>query len=770
MDRQISCPEPIIKSETLKPEIHPQMSVVEGTKADRMQKIGKYVKSSIADFFGVGEQSEKNQELWNKRRLRYCSSIGKIKDEHIPRMGDLDEPDFVRTQQIVDPYRVTAGHRTPQSSTSTCYRTVRGVPVRKIRKDSVLKMTLRGFSMLTAARKPARFSQAACQSRSYAPASFYGDDEVSIGTLQAPPTEDTSSLVDDVFFDEPPVIDTVKTLDKIPEEDSSDGLPLTERLPVKDYYQQPTTSLPSEDLDTVDAGVGLSKIHNSVMNKVLEKRGKRQLGMGLIGRIMHRSIRSDRLTSDVKQQINEFDDHRPYFTYWVTFVQIVVFLVSISVYGPAPFGFFESEYAEAILMPNLAIEFKRHREIANMWFGPRQADLIHLGAKYSPCMRRDGNLMKAMRKDRILEEGSACCVRNDGSGCAQMTENRCSKTLSTFYKWSKSRPGPNGETAGTVCGLDPRYCHKPASQAPFEWSQDITEWLICEEPNKLNQSKASLIDRHMTCDVVARPCCHGIQGECFVTTRQHCDFVHGYYHEEAYLCSQVDCLSQICGMIPFYYKEKPDQFYRLFTALFLHGGLIHLIVTVIFQGLVMRDVEKLAGCIRIAVIYFGSGIAGNLASAIFLPYQVEAGPAGSQFGILACPLVEVLQNWQMLKNPCRSVLKFVVVIILLFIMGLLPWIDNWAHIVGFIFGVMLAFALLPYITFGNFDTRRKMITIGVGLGLSIILIIILVIFFYVFPVYQCNGCQYFNCIPFGSPKFCENMEVTIRRESKYDNF
>lgn len=80
--------------------------------------------------------------------------------------------------------------------------------------------------------------------------------------------------------------------------------------PVKDYYQQPTTSLPSEDLDTVDAGVGLSKIRNSVMNKVLEKRGKRQLGMGLIGRIMHRSIRSDRLTSDVKQQINEFDDHR----------------------------------------------------------------------------------------------------------------------------------------------------------------------------------------------------------------------------------------------------------------------------------------------------------------------------------------------------------------------------------------------------------------------------------------------------------------------------
>ena len=41
MNRQISCPEPITKSEMPKPEIRPQMSVVEGTKADKMQKVGK---------------------------------------------------------------------------------------------------------------------------------------------------------------------------------------------------------------------------------------------------------------------------------------------------------------------------------------------------------------------------------------------------------------------------------------------------------------------------------------------------------------------------------------------------------------------------------------------------------------------------------------------------------------------------------------------------------------------------------------------------------
>lgn len=39
--------------------------------------------------------------------------------------------------------------------------------------------------------------------------------------------------------------------------------------------------------------------------------------------------------------------------------------------------------------------------------------------------------------------------------------------------------------------------------------------------------------------------------------------------------------------------------------------------------LIMRDVEKLTGCIRMTIIYVGAGIAGNLASSTFLPYHVE---------------------------------------------------------------------------------------------------------------------------------------------------
>lgn len=51
--------------------------------------------------------------------------------------------------------------------------------------------------------------------------------------------------------------------------------------------------------------------------------------------------------------------------------------------------------------------------------------------------------------------------------------------------------------------------------------------------------------------------------------------------------------------------------------------IIHCLVSVLFQMIVLRDIEKLAGWLRISIIYLLSGVTGNLASAIFLPYRAE---------------------------------------------------------------------------------------------------------------------------------------------------
>ena len=84
-------------------------------------------------------------------------------------------------------------------------------------------------------------------------------------------------------------------------------------------------------------------------------------------------------------------------------------------------------------------------------------------------------------------------------------------------------------------------------------------------------------------------------------------------------------MNDVCGMLPFHSPDISDQFYRLWTSLFLHAGLVHLALSVAFQMIIMRDLEKLAGPVRIGIIYLGSGIFGNLASSLFVPYRAEVG-------------------------------------------------------------------------------------------------------------------------------------------------
>jgi len=76
-------------------------------------------------------------------------------------------------------------------------------------------------------------------------------------------------------------------------------------------------------------------------------------------------------------------------------------------------------------------------------------------------------------------------------------------------------------------------------------------------------------------------------------------------------------------MFPFLADDHPDQIYRLISSLFLHAGLGHIFITLLFHWFILRDLEKLAGPLRTACIYLGSGIAGNLASVLLEPHRAE---------------------------------------------------------------------------------------------------------------------------------------------------
>lgn len=52
-------------------------------------------------------------------------------------------------------------------------------------------------------------------------------------------------------------------------------------------------------------------------------------------------------------------------------------------------------------------------------------NLVHLGAKFSPCMRHDKRIYAQIKLDRDLERETGCCIYNDGTGCFQTSYNTC---------------------------------------------------------------------------------------------------------------------------------------------------------------------------------------------------------------------------------------------------------------------------------------------------------------------------------------------------------
>ncbi|KAL7307963.1 hypothetical protein TKK_0000054 [Trichogramma kaykai] len=535
-------------------------------------------------------------------------------------------------------------------------------------------------------------------------------------------------------------------------------------------------------LPRVKTTFGGKRIHPSTIDRVFDNSNRRLYGMGIVGRFFGRSFRkSVAQKPDVRRQLDDFEDHRPYFTYWITTVQLLILIISLACYGFGPVGLDLHHRSSLVLVTSLSLQQVEYQEPANFWLGPRASDLIHLGAKFAPCMRRDIKILKEIDVWREKERDTACCIRNDDSGCVQSSRAECSNTISTWKKWGPADSGPGGRISGSVCGLDPKFCDAPASIAPYEWPDDITKWPICRKINPFSQRFRSKQEsngpgnanfpigykdkmaEHMVCEVIGHPCCIGIHGTCRITTKEYCDFVHGYFHEEASLCSQVECLHDVCGMIPFLHPEWPDQFYRLFTTTFLHAGIFHIAITLLVQYFLMRDLEKLTGSVRIALIYFIGALAGNLASAIFVPYRAEVGPAGAHFALLATLVVEVLHCWPMLKYPRRALSKLMIILVGLLMLGVLPWVDNYAHLFGFIFGFLAAYALMPFISFGHYDRRRKIFVIWICSLLILGLFGLLLALFYNVPMYECELCKLFNCIPF-TRDFCASQNINFKRE------
>lgn len=138
------------------------------------------------------------------------------------------------------------------------------------------------------------------------------------------------------------------------------------------------------------------------------------------------------------------------------------------------------------------------------------------------------------------------------------------------------------------------------------------------------------------------------------------------------------------------------QYYRIITSIFLHFGIQHLLNNMVMLGALGWNLEREIGKIRFLVIYFVSGIAGNILSMylnIIRDEQVvSAGASGAIFGLMGALVYVVIANRGRLGRLSGRGMMILVFLSLYF--GLTSsGVDNWAHIGGLVSGFILALIL-----------------------------------------------------------------------------
>lgn len=132
---------------------------------------------------------------------------------------------------------------------------------------------------------------------------------------------------------------------------------------------------------------------------------------------------------------------------------------------------------------------------------------------------------------------------------------------------------------------------------------------------------------------------------------------------------------------------------------------------------------------------------------------------------MACLFAELIQSWQIIERPFKAMAKLAGVMLVLFIFGLLPYIDNFAHIFGFLYGFFLALIFLPSVEIDDFDRKRKKLQLVFSIIILVVLTVTGFILFYVKQEFSTSGIGYLNCIPV-TDDFCLNSHTSQELEER----
>ncbi|KAF8905496.1 hypothetical protein CPB84DRAFT_1771583 [Gymnopilus junonius] len=225
--------------------------------------------------------------------------------------------------------------------------------------------------------------------------------------------------------------------------------------------------------------------------------------------------------------------------------------------------------------------------------------------------------------------------------------------------------------------------------------------------------------------------------------------------------TSICTVEDLCGFGGFH-NEAPNQWFRFITAIFLHAGFIHIIINMLAQLTLSAQIEREMGSTGFLITYFSAGIFGNVLGGNFSLVGVPSiGASGAIFGTVAVTWVDLLAHWKYQYRPVRKLIFMAFELLIGFAIGYIPYVDNFAHIGGFIMGLLVGTVFYPVIS----TTKRHRSIIWVfrlcSIPLAIVLFVLLIRNFYTSDPYAaCSGCRYLSCFPSSANNHCKGTGLT----------
>lgn len=142
------------------------------------------------------------------------------------------------------------------------------------------------------------------------------------------------------------------------------------------------------------------------------------------------------------------------------------------------------------------------------------------------------------------------------------------------------------------------------------------------------------------------------------------------------------------------------ELWRLFTALFIHRGIFHLVVNVFVLWLVGRVLEPLLGWKNIALLMLFGGIVGNTVSFFWYSYMLSVGASAMVYALFGAMLVLLFTQSSYFRDLIPHIFLLLILFTLQTVYGFFNEnVDHAAHIGGILAGILAGIGL-------SFSQRR----------------------------------------------------------------